>query len=341
MMKKQCGFPWLSSKRVYLFLTLILLSANSCKSEWDIKCRFGENGHNVFWTGEAISGFVDFVNNDHADLKLERINAELIGELRYRPEKKANSTESNSSNAVVFVTERIVVHPIGGQGKFQVPYGSHSWPFRLRLNGSLPASVDKNDSNLPVIRYFIRVKFVRPEWYNSNVERLCHIIVKHSALPTNVSKLEKQDTSKRKGVRLRVTLQKNAVNAGSNFSIDIDLDNPRQNYIDHISVTLVQNLELGSGKQEQYNLVRKNLEKIQKVKDKHFAGNFQLTVPHTASASFSFQLPSTSYTTQSLAIRYSLQFGLHLRGFFTNIYLQFPVIVTNTMPKRGAKIWSP
>jgi hypothetical protein len=74
----------------YLFLTLILIGLSSGGLESNIICRFPGNGHNVFWTGDFVSGTIELVNNDYKDLKLKSIDAQLIGEFVYTKETERN-----------------------------------------------------------------------------------------------------------------------------------------------------------------------------------------------------------------------------------------------------------
>jgi hypothetical protein len=341
-MKKGCSFSYLSCNLVYssqsgiyqyLFFTLILLSASSSGSEWNIKCRFPEKNQNVFWTGELISGFIDFVNIDHANLKLERINAELIGEFVYKVVKKTNKSESTSKSQLRFYSERILVHPIGGQSKFSVPYGSHSWPFQIRLSNSLPPSVQTTDSNDPFIHYFLLITFVRPEFLKSNVEKTCPIaVVKNSPLPVNVIK-PKEEGKSRKDVHLRIILHKNVVVAGQNILFDVELKNPKKKRINRISVSLIQTLELGPTNTNQLYVVKQDLEKIQKFEWTHFNDTFQLQVPRTTLPTFSFSLPTNSTQQWRAAASYLLKFEAHRPGWFTNIALSLPVNIIGPMKK--------
>ena len=143
-MTSQRWFSCASTNLVHLLLTLLLATAILHGSEWDINCRFIQNNKNVFWTGDSIEGFVDFVNIDHTGLKLERINADLVGELVRHVTHKKNGRESKTISHELFFNQRILVHPIGGVGKFPIPYGNNSWPFRFHLNNSLPPSFHSN-----------------------------------------------------------------------------------------------------------------------------------------------------------------------------------------------------
>jgi hypothetical protein len=45
----------------YFILILIFLFKYIDGSDSNIKCRFNEQTDNIFWIGETISGFVDFI----------------------------------------------------------------------------------------------------------------------------------------------------------------------------------------------------------------------------------------------------------------------------------------
>ena len=319
-------------KHRYVVLMWIFLSASSHGSNWNIKCRYADDRLNVFWTSEAIEGAVDFVNTDHANLILERINAELIGEYVQKVTQRVNYTDVEDESRIRFLAERIIVHPIGTMGKFPVPYGSHSWPFRFRLNDSLPPTFNMHTHTSPFIHYFIRITFVRSQWYKSNPEQICPIVVKPLShmKPTRIGN---ETTSRKKGVRMRVILHNNVVVAGSNISFDLHLHNPKQVLVRRVSMIFSRSLQMPTNASVKVdNLIGKDLEKTKRFSGRELNENFQINVSSTALPTFSFRLLSNS-TKYPLAVSYKLRFETHLRGFFTNVVLEFPVTVTELMPE--------
>ncbi len=306
----------------YLFLTLILIGSSSGGLKSIIICRFSGNGHNVFWTGEFVEGTIKLLNNDNNDSKLKSIDAQLIGEFVY----KTRAGKSTTTHRKTFFKKILILRSDGDQNNFLLTYGDHVWPFRFLLNDLLPSSLEQTSHDGPYVHYFLSIVFVRPEWYRSNNGKTFPVVVKHASPPVNVTQLEEQKTN-RKGVYLQVILHNSAVNAGKNFSFAVDVRNPKRYLIRRISVKLVQIRRLGPTRETQSNLTNRDLEKIHQFRDTNFHENFQLFVPHTVPPTFSFH--SSSYDTVSLILHYELHFEAHLRGFFTNIRLQLPLIVTN------------
>ncbi|CAF1279608.1 unnamed protein product [Adineta steineri] len=341
-MKNQNWFPCLFSNGIclfrinifqYLLLTLVLLSATSDGSSRT--CRFPKNNHNVFWTGGIVSGFIDFVNDDESRLKLERINAELIGEF-VQVGKKINDSLPRNISRVKFHTERVLVHPIGTQGNFRVPYGTNSWPFRFQLGTNLPPSLNNNDPYMSSIHYFIHITFVRREWYNLNFESKCPIVVKHLSSSVNAQKVEAKDKN-RKGIRMHAVLPENFVTAGNYFSFEVDFYNDKRSTLKIITATLIQNQQLNSEENNLFVLQKQVLQNTQDFKGKRFNGIFRMDVPHTAPAAFTYQLTS-NYAKKHLAVNYYVLIEAHLPGFFTNINLILPITITNAMPKKNLRI---
>jgi hypothetical protein len=312
----------------YLFLTLIFIGSSSGGLKSNIICRFSGNDHNIFWTGDFVSGTIELVNNDYKDLKLKSIDAQLIGEFVYTKETVQNwNKSSRTTYRETFFKKVLILRSDGGKNSFLLTYGNHVWPFRFLLNAFLPSSVEQTRFDGPYVHYFLRIVFVRPEWYRWNIEKTFPIVVKHVSPPVNATQLEGQKTN-RKGVRLQVILHNSAVSNGKNFSFAVDIRNAKRHLIRRISMKLVQIRHLGPTREEQSYLIDRDLEKIHRFRDTNFHENFQLYVPHTALPTFSFHL-SSSYDTMSLVVHYELRFEAHLRGFFTNIRLQLPLIVTN------------
>jgi hypothetical protein len=228
---------------------------------------------------------------------------------------------------MTFFKKVLILRSDGDKNNFLLPYGNNVWPFRFLLNDFLPFSLEQTHSDDPYVHYFLRIVFVRPEWYRFNIEKTFPIVVKHASPPVNARQVEEQKTN-RKGVRLQVILHNSTASIGKNFSFAADIHNPKRNMIRRISVKLVQIRHLGpTGKTQSY-LIDRDLEKIHRFQGTNFHENFQLYVPHTALPTFSFH-HSSSYDTLSLVVYYEFHFEAHLRGFFTNIRLQLPLIVTN------------
>ncbi|CAF0718785.1 unnamed protein product [Adineta ricciae] len=324
----------------YFPLLLVFVCKTIDGSEWNIRCRFDGRNDNKFWIGETISGFVDFIQTDSSVIKLRSINAELIGELILdEDEGNRDSEGSKKSQKEIFFQQKILVHPLNKTGTFRVPYGTHSWPFHFQLAKDLPPSLHPNSTNILQLdtdmlqmntgilqldtdtlsfNYFVRFTFVRPEWYRFNVEKKFPIVVQQPTTFLPAIKLQMEKAS-RSGVRLRVTLNNSIVFAQNNLSFNIDLDNPKGAFIHHITVHFIQYIKTYSGKRAN-DIIKIELDGIRNRKDKHINENFQLNIP----------LIITSFCKNGTRIFYSLHVEVHLRGIFTNIRLEVPIIL-----KRG------
>ena len=311
----------------YLLLTLALIKLSNGGFESGIVCRFSEEGDNLFWTGEFVSGAIEFHNIDHKDLKLKSIDAELIGEFVYITEDRRNNVTSRTTHRETFFKKVLTLQSASDEGNFYLTYGNNVWPFRFLLDDSLPPSLEQSRFNDPYIHYFLHIAFVRPEWYRWNIKKLFPIVINHASPSVNASQLEAHKTN-RKGVYLQIILHKSVVSAGSNLSFAVTVRNPKKSLIYRISMRLIGYVELDRAKHEYHYLLDENLERIHRFQEIHLHENFQLLVPHITLPTFKFYLSST-YGTRTLVVRYALHFEAHLRGFFTNIRLQLPLVINN------------
>jgi len=311
-----------------LFLTLILIGSSSGGLKSNIICRFSEQNQTVFWTGEFVSGNIEFTNPDNRELKLKSVNVELTGVLFYKTFLAGTGFKSSKSfSHKTFFNQRLNLNSSNERGDVIPPYGNHKWPFRLFLNDSLPPTLKQKKSSDSFISYALRIVFVRPEWYRRNIKKGIPINVKHASLPVDVLKVEAQQKNKQ-DVLFHVILQKSVVAVGKNVSFDVKIQNPKEVLINRVSVTLVQHLNLGSVQKSQRNLLNETLKAINQFKDPHLHKNFQLHVPDTTPPTFSFHNPSIN-NGPPIAILYELHFEAHLSGFYNNIRLQLPLIITD------------
>ncbi|CAF3957676.1 unnamed protein product [Adineta steineri] len=309
----------------YFLLILILLNKNLVTSESNIECRFDEQDDNIFWIGETITGFVDFVNKDNTDLKLARIDGELIGEVvaLVRVETESDEVEKEEEVKEIIFNQKILVHPHHTNGSFPVRRGKQRWPFRFQLTEDLPPSFEKKKIDIVKIHYYIRFSFIRPEWHRFNIHKTCPIVVKQPGRLLSLTTLKTEKTS-RNGVRLRVTFEKNIVIAGNNVSFNVDLINPKGALIRHVSIVLTQYVECDS-REKTFNIIKQDLDYIKSLKHKSINRNFQIPIPSTTPVTFEYG--------NSITNHYKLHFEVHLRGILTNIKLEVPIIVMDLTPE--------
>jgi hypothetical protein len=324
-------YSFQSSIYQYLLFTSILIGYSIGKYQGHVICRFAEQNKTEYWPGELISGTFKFVNFTYEKLKVKRIDVELIGELIYYANK-------NSSRSVtIFRDQRSLLQSNGDPKKFLLVNGDHSWSFSFRLKDSLPPTVRQTGVHRPYIYYYIRSLFVRPEWYRFNIDNKWPIVVNRSSSPGNVKQLEAEKNHK--DVHLRLILQKNIIVDGDYLSLDVNMQNPKQKLIRRISVKLLQIWHLYPEKDDEISLVDEDLKGIRRFRGQHFKKNFLIHVPLKTPATFVFNRPSGSYI-EKVVVSYELHVQAHIRGFFTNIRLQLPVIIANINPKKTMKtLW--
>ncbi|CAF1347289.1 unnamed protein product [Adineta ricciae] len=307
--------------RFFLFI-LILSSKKFVLSDTSVACRFDEQDDNIFWIGETITGFVDFVHKDSADLKLERIDGELIGETVTKVlEETENGNVERKVEEIIF-NQKIFVGPLNTKGSFSVERGKHSWPFRFQLADDLPPSFEQNKTDVFKVHYYIRFSFVRSEWYRFNIHKTCPIVVRQPGRLLPLTKL-KAEKSSRNGVRLRVMHDRNVVIAGHKLSFNANFINPKQALIRRVSIILTEYIEY-DGREKSVDIIKQDLDYIKALKDKHIDRNFQILIPSTTPVTFTFA--------DSTANHYKLRFEVHLRGIFTNIKLEIPIVVMDLVP---------
>ncbi|CAF1404823.1 unnamed protein product [Rotaria sordida] len=210
-----------------------LISSNET-DKWFIKCLFDDQNKTQYWTGDMVSGVINFINNGYPDLKLKNINITLVG-----PSKR-----TTTKHEVIFFEEELISTSINNGSDFVLPVGNYTWLFRGRLGHVLPPSTRQTVSSSPYIRYFVRVRLSRSEWYKLDFQTDFRIIVRlNSSWPENVTRIEKQESQR--GVQIRVSLPKNVVTAGNKLAFDIDIHNSEQVPIRSLSATLVQIWEIG------------------------------------------------------------------------------------------------
>ncbi|CAF0902773.1 unnamed protein product [Adineta steineri] len=233
----------------------MILNKNLVASESNTECRFDEQDDNIFWIGETITGFVDFVNKDNTDLKLARIDGELIGEVvaLVRVETESDEVEKEEEVKEIIFNQKFLVHP--------------------------------HHTNVK-IHYYIRFSFIRPEWHRFNIHKTCPIVVKQPGRLLSLTTLKTEKTN-RNGVRLRVTFDKNVVIAGNNVSFNVDLINPKGALIRHVSIVLTQYVECDS-REKTFNIIKQDLDYIKSLKHKSINRNFQIPIPSTTPVTFNF-----------------------------------------------------
>lgn len=306
-----------------LLLIVVLVGSSNGGLESNIKCRFSEQNRTVFWTGEFVSGNIEFTNSDHKGLKLKSIDIELVGRLVYKyPFTDGRGGAKIRSYSTEFFNQRSTLNSSDARNSIILPYSNNTWPFRFFLNDSLPPTLDpiqRLDSHL---YYYIRILFVRPEWYKRNIKQTIPVVVRHVSSPVVVKKVEAQGKN-RKDVHLHVILQRSDVAVGNSVSIDVKIQNPKEVPIHRILVILVQDLKLGPAVDRKINLLSKTFTSVNEFKSTYLHEKFQFHVPYTTPPTFSFHPASNKQ--QPFNTSYELHFEAHLSGIFTNIRLQVPL----------------
>ncbi|CAF1309457.1 unnamed protein product [Adineta steineri] len=301
-------------------------------------CRFDNQNKNQYWSGDNVSGTIEFINNDYPDLKLRNINITLVGMFVYTTSSKTGNKglSKKTKHEVSFFENDLIVKSINNENQLVLPLGNYTWSFSGRLDQPLPPSIEQSKTSTPSIRYFVRVKMVRPEWYKRDFYKEFGIIVRdNSSWPANVTRFEKQSESRR-GIQVRVNVPKTVVAAGNKLSFDVVLHNSQNASVHGISATLTQIWEIGQIKTERLKLLDTKLEKFESLSIEKFHKTFELNVPDNIPATFSSYLTSSS-THILVAVHYELTIKVDIDGIFTNINLEVPLIIINAVEKKHDK----
>ena len=319
---------YLYSNLVYpcLLLILVFIGLSNGGLESNIKCRFSEPDRTVFWTGEFISGNIEFTNSDRKGLKLKSIDIALIGRLVYKHVFDNRGGSSTKSYSAEFFNQRSAFNSSNARNNILLPYGNNTWPFRFFLNDSLPPTLDPIKRLDSQLYYYIRILFVRPEWYKRNIKQTIPVVVRHVPSPVIIKKVEAQGKN-RKDVHLHVILQRSDVAVGNSVSIDVKIQNPKEVPIHRILVILVQDLKLGPTQGRKINLLNETFTSINEFKSPYLHEKFQFHVPYTTPPTFSFHPASNKQ--RPYITSYELHFEAQLSGISTNIRLQVPLTLTD------------
>ncbi|CAF1494226.1 unnamed protein product [Adineta steineri] len=310
----------------YLLLTSMFLSSNSfISSEFDAKCQFTGQQHNTFWTGDMLSGTIEYAHSEHPKWNITDITAELAGRIEY----KAGFLDKKTRRGYNFLDKRFILR-VASDAKHILPASrNYSWPFGLRLDKSLPPTIEKIDSNSAEIKYYIYLKFERPNWYKMSIEKYCSINIRHLSSLTNPKKIEEQKTN-RKGVHLHVTLHENIVAVGKNISMEVNLHNPKKKPIRRITATLFQIVSGGCITKEHVVLHKQNLKEIRSFRGETFYQQLELPVPLKAASTWAADSSNGFLKCKPLVVSHKILVEAHIRGFYTNIRLEFPLTIIHT-----------
>lgn len=320
----------------HLFLIFILIKCINGELESNIVCRFDNGNQTLYWPGQIVSGTIEFDNNGDHELVLKSVKAELIGEVLHM--KTGTKGTQEAAQATILKKEQTLYsHP--NQTRFVLSYGNYSWPFKFLLDDIIPPSIQKYGS-YPSIRYFIRVTLIKPEWYKFNIQKSIPFFIQFASAPTPLNSTPLAIGKKnRKNVYLCVTLEKRIAIVGKNFSVKVEIENPDKVRVRGISVTLMLYMHCNIGKDANKSifmnqnivntntvLMHQDLTTSQQLRDKHFEENFTLSIPKTASATFSLATFLNNNFLR-LNVSHEIRFEARVRGLFTNIRLKAPLIL--------------
>ncbi|CAF1970207.1 unnamed protein product [Rotaria magnacalcarata] len=316
---------------------------------WSIECQFTNKDKTEYITGEIVSGTIEFFNSDDPELKFKKINIILVGEVVYNVSEKIGKTTSIKTYKVVFFQQDFLSRTIGNDSGISLPIGRHTWSFSGLVDHLLLSSIDKTDTKRPLVHYFVRIEMIQIKWHKRNIYKNFFINVQHNSSPiVNITRVEKQEQNR--NVHIHVTLPKNHVVTGTKFIVDIDLHNSNEVLIYGISASLVQIWDIRSRRipgdqifyanQQQVQVLHRNLEGTQSFRGEHFHRSFELLIPRTIPPTCSIEHPS-SLIQARIVLRYELLINVQASGFFSDIDMKIPVIVSNMIHLRtGEKILS-
>ncbi|CAF1164575.1 unnamed protein product [Adineta steineri] len=307
----------------YLFLTSMFLSSNSFYfPTFDAKCKFARRQHTTFWTGGTVAGTVEYTDSEHTEWNITHISAELHGRIEF----KTNFLDKKRRRGYTFSDKRFIFRSAIDSKDFLSTTGNYSWRFTFRLSKFLPPTIKQTHSKGAELTYYIALIFERPGWYRANIRKQCYIDIQHLSSLTNAKKVEEQKTN-RKGVHLHVILYKNIVAVGKNISIEVNLRNPKKKLIRRITATLFQIVSGGCIRKERAVLSQQNLEGIRSFRGETFHQQLELPVPLKAASTWDADSSNGFLKCKPLVVSHKLQVEADIRGFYTNIRLEFPLTI--------------
>lgn len=284
-----------------------------------------------FLPGETVTGNVQIsVVSD--ELEMDRIDLTLLGEVGYttRHTTTVNGrrrTRTAYHHKPFLTLKTTLAAPPPGEQEVKFNKGQYSWPFQFQLPEYIPPSMH-HPQQYPHVRYLARVLIDKP-WYKSDeaqnrfisVGQRSSLIQQPSALPSAFV------NHNRKNVVVKGTLDKSAFAPGELITITMEVDNPGQELIKQITMSMIQNEQLASHSRTQvfYNLI---VPEMMNRNEQKFIQKFRATIPSVPLLS-SFQYTGGTSEVIQVHLNYLLKFDINVAGFFDDFVLFIPFLIIN------------
>jgi len=203
----------------------------------------------------------------------------------------------------------------------------------MRLGQYLPPSLANISSSAPHIDYFLQVNLDRSRFHRNIRSQLGIMITPRVPRPQNVRSVERKEANFR-DLYIYGKLLRNYLLIGEPYiTLELDIQNPSQTTIKEIMVKLVQRRRLAK-KYGQALIFKQSLPDTIDFQNNHLHRTFQVPVLQ----SHLLFAPTTYYKdpdkpNQTWVIDYMFEVEIKTKLFFTNVILEFPLLVANSTNK--------
>ncbi|UJR17749.1 hypothetical protein I4U23_004647 [Adineta vaga] len=285
-----------------------------------------------FVAGQHVTGTVVFNNTFVDNVKLQRIAAELVGEVVYTTKQYNGSGYRNVTHHKTFFQQSQCLQE--EQNGFYLENGYCSWPVAFSLADFLPPTLNQLSCHGPFIRYKICIVFQRPEKYKMNVHREFFIsIIAHPSSYSHLTYLPVEATNNnRSDVTLHAALtdHNGPLTPDDKFLLNIVLNNPNHTTIKCISIDLVQNRTIAMGGHCTLAIPLSEMPQLQEFSGEHYHETLELAIPVDNFIIPSFYYISPKFSEKPISVEYMIKIEAKFHGFFKNFIVNIPIIIQST-----------
>ncbi|CAF2263615.1 unnamed protein product [Rotaria magnacalcarata] len=291
----------------------------------NLSVRLHDTGKNAYYTGDTISGVIEFTNTDPTELKFDKITGVFVGKCVYVTRRHTTNGEVITTHTLALLSVPLIPNSINGLSQRTLSPGKHTWPFSFTLPQYLPPSITEQTTYGQYIKYCMHIEIIRSEMYRRNIEKTLPFSIQHSSSIVAGTRIEDQKTN-RNGVCLRAYFENNIAVLGTHCTLHLEVDNPNASKIHRISAELIQSRKFSIAVREQLTVMTQEMSDSKKLKGKQVHTQMNIILPATLPATYSF-CPAGWPNGRKIAIDYRVHIELHLSGIFTNIELDIPIIL--------------
>ncbi|CAF3272716.1 unnamed protein product [Rotaria socialis] len=291
----------------------------------NISVRLDDTGKNAYYTGDTISGVIEFTNTDPTELKFDKITGVFAGKCVYVTRRHIRNGEEITIHTLPLFSAPLIPNSINDLSQRTLSPGKHTWPFSFTLPQYLPPSITEQTTYGQYIKYYIHIEIIRSEIYRRNIEKTLPFFIQHSSSIVAGTRIEDKKNN-RNGVCLRAYFENNIAILGTYCTLHLEVDNPNASKINRISTELIQSRKFSIAAKEELTVMTQEMPDSKKLKGKQVNTQMNIILPATLPATYSFY-PAGWSNGRKIAIDYWVHIELHLSGFFTNIELDIPIIL--------------